>query len=206
MKRFALMTATAAAGIAAATFAVPAAAQYPQQYPQYQQQYPQQYQQQPYGYNNNNPSNIIGQVIQGVLGYGQYPYGNYGYGQPGYQTQQVAVSQCARAVEARLNGYAMNDNYNRWNPTRNPYSGWARQGQARVLGVDDVRVRKNDRIRIRGVATSGNVYNQGYGYGGYQHNRSYGTPDLRFTCNADRRGRVFDVDISRMNYYDNRRR
>ena len=31
--------------------------------------------------------------------------------------------------------------------------------------------------------------------------RQYGTPDLRFTCNADRRGRVFDVDIDRMSYY-----
>src|SRR5688572_1680500 len=83
----------------------------------------------------------------------QYPYGNYGYGQPGYQSQQVAVDQCARAVEARLNNYAMNDNYNRWNPYNNPYRGWARQGQARVLGIEEVRLRKSDRIRVRGVAT-----------------------------------------------------
>ena len=196
MKRLALLTAAAVAGLAAAS---PAAAQYPYPNPNpYPQPYPQQY---PYGYNNNNPGNVIGQIIQGVIGYGQYPYGNYGYGQPGYQSQQTAVSQCARAVEARLNNYAMNDGYNRWNPYNNPYSGWARQGQARVLGIDDVRVRKGDRLRIRGVATSGNVYAQQYGYGGYQYNRSYGTPDLRFTCNADRRGRVYDVDIDRMNYY-----
>ena len=189
MKRLVLLTAAAVAGLAAAS---PAAAQYP-----YPNPYPQQY---PYGY-NNNPSNVIGQIIGNVLGYGQYPYGNYGYGQPGYQSQQVAVSQCARAVEARLNNYAMNDGYNRWNPYNNPYSGWARQGQARVLGIDDVRIRKSSRIRVRGVATSGNVYAQGYGYGGYQYNRSYGTPDLRFTCNADLRGRVYDVDIDRMSYY-----
>jgi hypothetical protein len=193
MKRLALLTATA--GLAAATFAAPAMAQYPYPNP-YPQQYPQQY---PYG--NNNGANVIGSIINSVLGYGQYPYGNYGYGQPGYQTQQVAVSQCARAVEARLNNYAMNDGYNRWNPYNNPYSGWARQGQARVLGIDDVRVRKSDRIRVRGVATSGNVYQQGYGYGGYQYNRQYGTPDLRFTCNADRRGRVYDVDINRLSHY-----
>ena len=202
MKRLAFLTATAAAGLAAVTLAAPASAQYP-----YPQPYPQQYQQQyPYGYNSNNPANVIGQVLQGVLGYGRYPYGNYGYGQPGYQTQQAAVDQCARSVEARLNGYARNDSYDRWNPTRNPWSGWARQGAARVVGIDDVRIRKNDRIRVRGVATSGNVYAQGYGYGGYQYNRQYGTPDLRFTCNADRYGRVYDVDIDRMSYYNNRRR
>ena len=192
MKRLALLTATAA--VAAATLAAPAAAQYQNPYPQ---PYPQQY---PYGYNNNG-ANVIGSIINSVLGYGQYPYGNYGYGQPGYQSQQVAVSQCARAVEARLNNYAFNDGYNRWDQRNNPYSGWARQGQARVLGIEDVRVRKSDRIRVRGVATSGNVYAQQYGYGGYQYNRSYGTPDLRFTCNADRRGRVYDVDINRMSYY-----
>ena len=196
MNRLALLTATAAAGLAAATFAVPAAAQYPYPNP-YPQPYPQQY---PYGYNNNG-ANVIGSIINSVLGYGRYPYGNYGYGQPGYQSQQIAVDQCARAVEARLNNYAFNDGYNRWNPYNNPYSGWARQGQARVLGIDDVRIRKSDRIRVRGVATSGNVYAQQYGYGNYQYNRSYGTPDLRFTCNADRRGRVYDVDIDRMSYY-----
>ena len=192
MIRLTLLTATAAAGIAAATIASPASAQYP-----YPSPYPQQY---PYGYNNNG-ANVIGSIINSVLGYGRYPYGNYGYGQPGYQTTQRAVDQCARAVEARLNNYAFNDAYNRWNTYRNPYVGWARPGAARVLGIDDVRVRKSDRIRVRGVATSGNVYAQGYGYGGYQYNRSYGTPDLRFTCNADRYGRVYDVDIDRMSYY-----
>lgn len=196
MNRLTLLTATAAAGIAAATIASPASAQYPYPNP-YPQPYPQQY---PYGYNNNG-ANVIGSIINSVLGYGRYPYGNYGYGQPGYQATQVAVDQCARAVEARLNNYAMNDGYNRWNPYNNPYRGWARQGAARVLGIDDVRIRKSDRIRVRGVATSGNVYREQYGYGNYQYNRSYGTPDLRFTCNADRRGRVYDVDIDRMGYY-----
>ena len=195
MKRLALLSATAAAGLAAATFAVPASAQqYPYPYPQ---PYPQQY---PYGYNNNG-ANVIGSIINSVLGYGRYPYGNYGYGQPGYQNSQRAVDQCARAVEARLNNYAFNDGFNRWNPYNNPYNGWARQGSGRVLGIEDVRVRNSDRIRVRGVATSGNVYAQQYGYGQYQYNRQYGTPDLRFTCNADRRGRVYDVDINRMSYY-----
>ena len=81
MKRLALLTATAAAGPAAATLATPASAQYP-----YPNPYPQQY---PYGYNNNG-ANVIGSIINSVLGYGRYPYGNYGYGQPGYQTSQRA--------------------------------------------------------------------------------------------------------------------
>jgi hypothetical protein len=194
MKRLALLTATAAAGLAAATFAAPASAQYPYPYPQ---PYPQQY---PYGYNNQG-ANVIGSIINSVLGYGRYPYGNYGYGQPGYQSAQRAVDQCARAVEARLNNYAFNDGFNSWNPYNNPYRGWARPGAARVLGIDEVRVRSSNKIRVRGVATSGNVYAQPYGWGGYQYNRSYGTPDLRFKCNADRFGRVYDVDIDRMSYY-----
>jgi hypothetical protein len=194
MTRLALLTATAAAGLAAATFAAPASAQYPYPYPQ---PYPQQY---PYGYNNNG-ANVIGSIINSVLGYGRYPYGNYGYGQPGYQSAQRAVDQCARAVEARLNNYAFNDGFSSWNPYNNPYRGWARPGAARVLGIDEVRVRSSNRIRVRGVATSGNVYAQPYGWGGYQYNRSYGTPDLRFKCNADRFGRVYDVDIDRTSYY-----
>ena len=193
MKRFALLTAAAAVG-AAAFAAAPAAAQYPYPSPYPQQQYP-------YGYSNNNGANVIGSIINSVLGYGRYPYGNYGYGQPGYQSTQIAVDQCARGVEARLNGYALNDGYHSWNGYNNPYRGWARQGGGRVLGIEDVRYRKSNRIRVKGVATSGYQYAQPYGYGGYQYNRSYGTPDLKFTCNADRNGRVYDIDIERQSYY-----
>ena len=159
----------------------------------------------PYGYpSNNQGANVIGSIIEGVLGYGQYPYGNYGYGQGDYRHSQIAVDQCARATEARLNGYAMNNQYNRWNPYMNPYNGWAVQGRARVLGIDNVEMRRNGRLRVTGVATSGRNYRQGYGYGGYQYNRQYGVPDLRFTCRADRNGRVYDVDINRMSYYGRR--
>ena len=143
----------------------------------------------------------VGQIINNVLGYGQYPYGNYGYGQRTYMTSQIAVDQCARAVEARLNGLAMNNQYNQWNPYNNPYRGWARQGRARVVGIDNVTLRNNGRLRVTGVATSGNVYRNGYGYGGVRYDRQFGTPDLRFTCRASRTGRVQDVDINRMNYY-----
>ena len=146
----------------------------------------------------------IGQVLNNVLGYGQYPYGNYGYGQQTYMTSQIAVDQCARAVEARLNNRAMNNQYNRWDPYRNPYSNWGVQGQARVLGIDNVRVRNSGRLRVTGVASSGRRYATGYGYGNYRYNSQYGSPDLRFTCNADRSGRVYDVDLNRTARYGRR--
>ena len=164
-----------AAGMAAFAAATPAAAQYYQ----------------------NSPQNVIGSIIQGVLGYGQYPYGNYGYGQQNYSAYQTAVQQCAAATEARLNNYAMNNQWNQWNPYNNPYGNYAIRGQGRVLGIESVQQRKANRIRVKGVATSGRRYNNNWGYGGYAYNQQYGAPDLRFTCNADRFGRVYDVDINR---------
>ena len=75
------------AAIAALVSAVPAAAQYP------------------YGNGyGNNGAGVVGQIINSVIGYGQYPYGNYGYGQQNYASSQVAVNQCARAAEARIGG------------------------------------------------------------------------------------------------------
>lgn len=180
MKKYLLV---GVAGLAALVATTPAAAQY------YPQPYP------------NTAQNVIGQIIGNVFGYGQYPYGNYGYNQPNYRASQIAVDQCARAVEARLNGYAVNNQYDSWNPYRNRWSGWAVPGRARVLGIDNVQLRNNGRLRVTGVATSGNMYQRGYGYGGYQYNSQYGTPDLRFTCKAGRSGRVHDVDIDRMSYY-----
>ena len=187
----------AAAVAATAIAAAPAAAQYPypNPYPYPNNGYP--YPNNDYPYSNNG-TGVLGSIINSVLGYGQYPYGNYGYGNAAYQT---AVSQCASAVEARLNGYAMNNQYNRWNPYNNPYNGWARQGSGRVLGIENVELRKANRIRVKGVATSGYQYSQQYGYGNYRYNSQYGTPDLKFKCNADRSGRVYDVDIERQSFY-----
>lgn len=172
----------AASLAATVALASPAAAQYP---------YPHQ-------------GGVVGQIIGNVLGYGQYPYGNYGYGQQVYMASQIAVDQCARATEARLNNRALYNQYNRWDPYRNPYSNWAIQGQARVLGIDNVRIRNSGRIRVTGVATSGRRYASGYGYGSYRYNAQFGTPDLRFICNADRSGRVYDVDIHRTSRYGRR--
>jgi hypothetical protein len=162
------------AAVAALVSAAPAAAQY---YPNY-------------GYNNGG--NVVGQVIQQVLGGGQYAYGG-GYG----GNSQYAVSQCARAVENRVNrdyGYrASAYGYG-------GYNGYPQQGGARVVGITSVEPRSSGRLRVRGIvsanAYAGN-YNNGYGgYGGYAQPRG----DLTFKCNIDYRGYISDIDLERNNY------
>lgn len=133
----------------------------------------------------NRAQNPVGQIINNVLGYGQYPYGNYGYNRGGNRSTERAVNQCARSAEARLNG---------------GYGGYVNNRGARVLGIDRVERRSNGRLRITGVATSGRNYNNPFGYGQYGYNRQYGVPDLKFTCRADARGRVMNVDIDRYRY------
>lgn len=153
-----------AGAAATVSLAAPAAAQYPYGYPQ--------------------RGGVVGQILNNVLGYGQYPYGNYGYGQQGYMGSQVAINQCARAAEARLNG---------------GYGGYAYNRGARVVGIDRVEVRGYGRLKVTGVATSGRNYSNPWGYGSYAYNRSYGVPDLRFTCRADRGGRITSLNFSRLN-------
>ena len=180
---------TGAAGLAAAVgFASPAAAQY--------------YPNQGYGYGNNN---VLGQVVNNVLGYGRYPYGNYGYGQT---NDRYAVDQCARTVEARLNGGGYgnyggygNSGYGGYNQG---YGGYGNQGYGynqhygggRVQGITRVE-RKSYGLKVYGVASSGNRGYDGYnrrGYGNYGYNAG---ADLKFNCQIDRNGRLRDVDIKR---------
>jgi hypothetical protein len=106
------------AAIAALASAAPAAAQY---YPGYG--YP--------GYGSPYGGNVVGQVLNNVLG------GGYG------ANSQVLVNQCAAAVQARLSRtYAYGSPY-----------GYG--GGARVLGISRVEPRGDGGLRIRGVATSG---------------------------------------------------
>lgn len=92
----------------------PAAAQY---YPGYGYGYAQ-----PYG------GNVVGEVLNNVLG------GGYGY----RPNSQVVVNQCANAAQARLGGYG--------------YGGYA---GARVLGISRVNPRGDGGVTVSGVATSG---------------------------------------------------
>ncbi len=157
------ITKVLAGGVVAAALlsAAPAAAQY---YPQ------------PYGYGYNNGANVIGQVLNQVLGGGNYGYQQgYGYG----ANSQVAVNQCVNAVQARLSrsyagyGYGYGNAY----------------GGARVLGISRVEPRSNGGLTVRGVASTG--VQAGYGYNGQA------VPDMTFRCRVDYRGYVSDVDLDR---------
>ncbi|MEP6983613.1 MAG: hypothetical protein ABI853_08210 [Sphingomicrobium sp.] len=161
-----------AGGVAIATLAIaaPAAAQY---YPGYG--YP------GYGSGYGNPygGNVAGQVLNQVLGGG---YGN-GYGNYGANSQ-VAVNQCAAAVQSRLNGGYSGYGYN----------GYGNAGGARVLGISRVEQRSNGGLLVRGVANSGRY--AGYGYNGYNNN-GQARVDLTWKCKVDYRGFVSDIDINR---------
>ena len=178
-----------AAGLAAAVgVATPAAAQY----------YPQP------GYGYGNQGGVLGQIVNQVFGYGRYPYGNYGYNQ-GYGNQRVAIDQCARAVEARLNrGTYGNYGYQGWNGYNGRYGnggygngGYGNGGYGgRVLGITRVD-RKSYGLKVHGVASSGYNGYQGYGRGGYgSYGYSQGA-DLSWNCEVRYDGRVRDVDVKR---------
>ena len=156
------ITKVLAGGVAIAAFAsaAPAAAQF---YPGYG-----------YGYGYPYGGNVVGQVLNQVLG-GGYGYNNYG------ANSQVAVNQCASAVQARLGG-----NYGGYGYSNYSYGG------GRVLGISRVEPRSNGGLTVRGVATSGR-------YGGY----GQGQIDLTWKCKTDYRGFVTDIDLDRVgsSYY-----
>ena len=155
--------------IAALASAAPAAAQY---YPGYG-----------YGYGYGNPygGNVVGQVLNQVLGGGYGGYGGYG------ANSQVAVNQCAAAVQQRLGG-----GYGGY--------GYSQYGGGRVLGISRVEPRSGGGLTVRGVATTG--LNAGYGYGGYA---GQGQVDLTWKCKTDYRGFISDIDVerARVNYGQN---
>lgn len=176
------------AGAAIGGLAVPAAAQYQNyQYQQpYQQTYPQQYQQQQYqqgygyqGYNNN----VVGQVIDQLLG------NRYNV------TDRQAVSQCASAAMAQAasqyggygNGYGNGYGHDAYR------SGYG--GGLRVTSITDVQRRGNG-LRVKGLMSSGGGYHGQYGY----QNRGYAGGELTFRCNVDYRGAVTNIRIGRNDY------
>ena len=162
-----------AGGVAAAALmsAAPAAAQY----------YP--------GYGYQGGGNVIGQVLNQVLGGGYGSYGGYGYN----NNQQAIVSQCAAAVQQRLNGG--NGGYGGYGAYGNPYGGYNGYGygNARVLGISRVEPRSSGGLTVRGVASSGMNAGYGYGYAGQ------GQVDLTWKCKTDYRGFISSIDIDRVN-------
>ena len=196
-------------GLAALASAAPAAAQYYPAPPAYG--YPSYgYPGYGTGYNNNN---VVGQVIGQILGYGRYPYANYGYNQ--YQNQSAVVDQCARAVEARLNGYrgrfygygnvpygngyGYNGGYgyNR-GYGYNQYNGYNAGG--RVQGVTRVDPKPYG-LKVFGVASSGYRGYQGYGRQGYGSYGYSNGADLSWNCEVRHNGSIQDVNIKRRDAY-----
>jgi hypothetical protein len=182
---------TGAAGLAALVGAAsPAAAQY---YPS------------PYG----NSGGVLGSILNGVLGGGQYGYGQQGYG----ANQGYLVQQCARESERRIAmlGTGYGSPYGQYGQYGGGY-GYNQYGAgARVVGITSVE-RKSYGFKVKGDATSGtNAYANPYGYGdpyggqyggqyGYQ-GQGYGQGDLSFRCNVDYRGQVTNLRIGRNNGY-----
>jgi len=151
------MTKILAGGVVAAALfsAAPAAAQY---YPGYG------YPGYGYGYNGNVVGQVINQVLGGGYGYNGYGYNGYGYSSGG---SQIAVNQCSAAVQQRLIGYGYN------------YGGY---GGGRVLGINSVEIRSSGGYKVRGIATRGGAYG---GYGG----------NVGFSCRTDFRGFVTQVNF-----------
>ena len=98
--------------------------------------------------------------------------GGYGYNYGA--NSQVAVNQCAAAVQQRLGGGYGGYGYNNY-------------GGGRVLGISRVEPRNNGGLTVRGVATSGR-------YAGY----GQGQVDLTWKCKVDYRGYVSDIDLNRV--------
>ena len=173
MKGFAkLMTAAALAG----SFAAPAAAQYPYPYPYSQQPYPAPYPPTNYpypgqGYGYGNQG-ILGNIIDGLIG------NRYNV------SDRQAIRQCAFAAVQRA------ENQYRPYSGNMPYAYQGYSGSVRVTAITDVQ-RRSRGVRVRGLLDSAN-----YGYG----NGPYGA-DLKFRCDVDYRGYVYNLDIDRNENY-----
>jgi opacity protein-like surface antigen len=117
------------------------------------------------------------------------PYGN-AYGYQANNTAQFAINRCTAAVQNRLS-------------TRTGIGGILGSmvgvnATGRVLSVTRVDPRSNT-IRVRGLASSGRMaYNPyGYGYYGAVGSQYAAGADLSFKCDVDYRGRIRDIDINR---------
>ena len=173
-----------AATLLAGSIATPALAQYypppstyPQTYPGYG--YPNQY-----GYSNNG--NVIGQVIDQLLG------NRYNV------SDRRAVSQCASAAmvqaQSQYRGYGNNGYRQGYGQQGYGYQQGFAAPAMRVSAITDVQ-RRSSGLRVKGLIDSGIGYGGQYGNQYAYQNRGYG--DLSFRCNVDYRGVVTNIRISR---------
>lgn len=151
-----------------------------------------------YGGGNVLLGAILDQILRGSVG----GYGN-NYGGYNYANERVAVDQCARAAEVRLNGqyrggYGYGGGYNA------PYGGYGyNTAGVRVNQIERVERTRNGNFRVVGWAGDagwrGNYGGYGNPYGGQYGNAA--APSYKFSCKFDARyGRVTDVDINRQRY------
>ena len=129
--------------------------------------------------------------VSAQYGYPAYgaPYGN-AYGYYAQNSQQLAINQCTAAVQNRLSTRAGIGGI------LGSLAGVNTTG--RVLSVTQVAPRRST-VRVRGLASSGRMaYNPyGYGYYGAVGSQYAAGADLSFKCDVDYRGRVRDIDINR---------
>jgi hypothetical protein len=128
--------------------------------------------------------------LSAQYGYPAYgaPYGNaYGYNA---NMTQYAASRCTAAVQQRLSTRAGIGGI------LGSLAGVNTTG--RVLSVTQVNPRSNT-VRVRGLASSGRMaYNPyGYGYYGAVGSQYAAGADLSFKCDVDYRGYIRDIDINR---------
>lgn len=156
------------AGLIALAGAAPAAAQY---YPGY------------------GGPNVVGQVVNQVLG---QPYSGFGYN--GYNSNtQLAVQQCAAAVEQRLNGgYGGSAGaYGGGHDAYGNHVGSGYGGGGRVVAITHADGHSRGRVKVKGIATGG----MNAGYGGYGQSAG----ELKFRCEVDYRGYISDLHIDPSN-------
>ena len=170
---------TGAAGVTAIVGAATPASAQVYGYPYgYNYGYPQSYgYQQSYGYpyNGYGTGNIVGQIINSVVGNNAYAYS---------ADTQAQLDRCAAVVEQRLNA-----NYSPYGYGYGYQTGYA---AGRVVGIHSIE-RISNGLRIKGVASDGRT--AAYGYSPY-NNYNAAAPNLRFKCDIDYRGYVMDVDLN----------
>ena len=131
-------------------------------------------------YNSGYPNSggVVGAVIESVLGGGRY--GAFGQG-----ADRVAVDQCARAAEIRVNRDSQDIAYRAYGQRPDNrgygYGNNYRPASARVLGITNVQQRGYGGVRVYGVMDSGRGYAHGtygnYGQPGYGYGQpGYGQP------------------------------
>jgi hypothetical protein len=186
LARFAKLIAAAAL---AATATAPAAAQYQQQQPYPQQGYPQQaypqqaypqqaYPQQGYDQRYGTNQNVVGSIIDSLIG------NRYNV------SDRQAIHRCGEAAVQQ----AQSRNWG-GDGRQQPYPGY--NNNLRITAISDVQ-RRSSGVRVRGELGRGRYGNQPYDprYGNDpRYGGGYGRGDLSFRCDVDYRGYVKNVRV-----------